>query len=473
MSLLDPATWDADERRAALDLGKAGFDHCSASGTARNGMVIGSTGPFAHLAGQRALEAGGSAVDAALTTAFAQIVLAAGSWVSFAGFFGMIHFDGATGEVTALSAGYGTFAEETDPASIPASPTPSGRTALVPGFVAGAHAAHQRFGKLDWTELWAPARYIAEHGVPVGETLAGMFAYAAKVLTRTPEGRAMFAPSGALPGAGDTFAPPALAATLAKLAEHGPDWMYRGPWAERFVDIVRRDGGRARMSDLSSYQPIWSRPASGRFAGHDLHTLPAPDTGGRRLLTALGLIDVADLGDPTTDPDALYWLIQIIRYVSGDQADLPSTESYDARWARLLRAGKIGTEPPTTTGGHSDCVVTADRDGNLTAVCHSINTAAWGSTGLVVDGIPLPDSASFQQAELAPGAHLPMVACPAIALSDSGAVQASSSIGSGLNAVTIPGIHITLRLGLDPAAAVALPLGTVRRRLSATRSPRR
>ena len=282
MGLLDPMIWNGEDRRATLDVGIDGLDHFSVAGTARHAMVVGSTGPFAQLAGQRALEAGGSAVDAAITTALAQIVLAAGSWVSLAGIFGLVHFDAATGEVSALSAGFGTFAEETDPASIPGAPTPSGRTALVPGFVAGAHAAHQRFGRLQWAELWAPARYLAEHGVPVGEVLAGIITIRADVLTHTPEGREMFAPSRALPEIGDTFAPPALDATLARLAEHGPDWMYHGPWAEHFVEVVRRHGGHARMSDLAEYLPVWFAGPRARVSPITTSTpclLPTPAAG--------------------------------------------------------------------------------------------------------------------------------------------------------------------------------------------------
>ena len=168
----------------------------------------------------------------------------------------------------------------------------------------------------------------------------------------------------------------------------------------------------------------------------------------------------ADLGDPTIDPEALYWLIQIIRYSATDHA-LTSSESIDARWARLRQAGKIETQRSATPGTHSDYVVTADREGNIAAVCHSISTSIWGTTGLVVDGIPLPDAAAFQQSELAalsPGAHLPMPVNPAIALHGGRAVQASSSIGIGLHAATIQGLHATLRLGLGPAIAVARPL---------------
>jgi acetyl esterase/lipase len=67
-----------------------------------------------------------------------------------------------TGRVDSLSAGFAAFAAETDPATIPRAPQPSGRSALVPGFVAGIGAAHRRFGRLPWSDLFSPAIWVAE-----------------------------------------------------------------------------------------------------------------------------------------------------------------------------------------------------------------------------------------------------------------------------------------------------------------------
>lgn len=45
---------------------------------------------------------------------------------------------------------------------------------------------------------------------------------------------------------------------------------------------------------------------------------------------------------------------------------------------------------------HSDGVVAVDRWGNMAAVTHSINTVLWGRTGIIVDGVSIPDSAAIQ-----------------------------------------------------------------------------
>jgi gamma-glutamyltranspeptidase / glutathione hydrolase len=462
---LDPSGWDADTVRRAGPPGGMAPDIGAATGTGDRGIVVGSTGAFATLAGQRALMAGGSAVDAALTTAFAQAGLCLGAWVSYAGIFSLVHYTAATGEVDTLSAGFGTCAAETDPASIPSPPTPSGRTALVPGFVAGTYAAHQRFGRLPWKWLWSPALHLAEHGVPISAALEHFFTVRADTLGRTPEARAAFAAEGSFPHVGALFCQPTLAATLRAVAEQGPEWMYRGPWAEHFVDLVRRDGGRVQPSDLADYRPRWGDPLCAEFCGHQVLTLPTPDTGGLALLTALALIEAADLGDPARDPDALYWLIQIIEH-SATQAGETSISALDpgrvAELSEQMRyAGAAATLDSAERSGHSDFVLTADAEGNIAAVCHSINTAIWGTTGIVVDGIAIPDPAAFQQRALArldPGAHLPMPVNPAIAQRDGQPVLASSSVGAGLHSVTVQQLNSVLRLGTDIHTAVDQPL---------------
>jgi gamma-glutamyltranspeptidase/glutathione hydrolase len=411
---MEPTRWDGDEvgRHLAMDIDSVGIQ--AASGTATRAMVVGSTGPFAQLAGRKALAAGGSAADAVITTALTQIALAAGSWVSYAGVFMLVHH--AAGRVDSLSAGFATFAEETEPAGIPRAPQPSGRTALVPGFMAGVQAAHRRFGVLPWADLFRPAIYVAEHGFPVGVVRESQFGMRADVL---PESfRAV---------RGEMFRQPELAETLRGLAAEGAEWMYRGPWARRFVDVVRGAGGKATLDDLAGYEPTWAQPRQGNFHGHQVYALGEPDSGGASLLRALQAAE--GLGDPLRDPQSLHQLIQISR-----------------------RTQRPGT--------HSDFVLAVDERGNVAAACHSINTSLWGCTGLFAGGISIPDAASFQQnvlAGLGPGDHVPFPANPAIALRDGQPVLASSSIGAGLHPATLQGLHAVLALGVPLPEAVRRP----------------
>src|SRR5262245_30783152 len=133
----------------------------------RNGVVVGTTGPMAVHAGLEILKKGGSAADAALATSLAQVVECAGAYVSHAGILSMVYFDAATGNISFLNACYNTPLEEKNPRTIPGLGKASGRTALVPGFMAGVQAAHDRFGKLPRKTVFEPARTMAEQGFKV------------------------------------------------------------------------------------------------------------------------------------------------------------------------------------------------------------------------------------------------------------------------------------------------------------------
>jgi gamma-glutamyltranspeptidase/glutathione hydrolase len=102
-------------------------------------------------------------------------------------------------------------------------------------------------------------------------------------------------------------------------------------------------------------------------------------------------------------------------------------------------------------------VVAVDASGNVAAVLHTINTDLWGSTGIIVDGVPIADIQSRQQrilARIQPGGRVPDPTNPLIVLKDGKPVLASSSIGMGLHEQTLLSIVNVLEYGLDPATAV-------------------
>jgi gamma-glutamyltranspeptidase/glutathione hydrolase len=181
----------------------------------RKGMVVASSQAFAIRAGVEMLRQGGNAIDAALTTALAQIALRASSVASYAGILNLVCYDATTGLVHALDAGFDVPREETDPLSIPRPPTPSGRTALIPGFMAGVEAAHARFGKLPFQCLFESAIYLAEEGFELDLVVPARIQYRNEVLSRRAETRAVFTKSdGEFYQQGDHFCQPELAETL-------------------------------------------------------------------------------------------------------------------------------------------------------------------------------------------------------------------------------------------------------------------
>ncbi len=483
---LSPANWPEGELEKYIKLNQT-IDRPHPLAEGSEGMIAGTTGALAVRAGLEALKQGGSAVDAVMTTALSQISLAAGCWVSYAGILTMVYYDVETDKVYSMHAGYNTVQEEKDPLTIPSSGTHSGRTALVPGFMAGVQAAHDRFGKLPFDKLFEPAIYFAENGFEIESLLGYRITKREDIITRLPEIREVFTKeNGDFYKEGELFKQPQLAETLRKVASQGADYMYREEWAKKFVDAVCREGGKMKLKDLEDYKAIWSEPTHTKFRDYDAYSLGFPSHGGVNILEALNLLEVSDLkslGHYTKSADALYWFIQIARpglfftffphelfkahvpdldvspqsRMKKETAKLLWDKMQKGDWERALKSIFALIYRETEKSNHSDGVVAVDERGNVAAIVHSINTTWWGTTGIFVDGISIPDSACFQQQlikTVGPGSYLPDPTNPLLVFKDGKPILASSSIGSGLHSVTIQNLHNVLDFNMDPKTSV-------------------
>jgi gamma-glutamyltranspeptidase / glutathione hydrolase len=462
---MNPELWPQQELRQQLASNRIHIDFSSATGDSSGGMVMGSTGPFAQYCGGQALRAGGNAMDAAVATSMAQITLCVGSWVSFAGIATLVVHDPQTGETHSINGPFRTFRDETQAATIPTAPTPSGRTALVPGYFAAMHAAHLRFGRLCWAEVLEPAIWLCDNGIPVSDGLRGMVGLRREMLQRLPETREVFFPNGTDPWVKDAwFKQPALGHTLRQVVAQGPAYLYEGEWADAFVRQVSAEGGKVCKEDLATYRAVEGQPLRARVYGHELRTVSAPDNGGAVLAEGLRLMEAMKIGDPLASGENLYWMAQILHQTAGNALFANEERVDDAHIAKVAQAMQAagGAVRPSKllAGSHSDYVVSADAQGMMVAVCHTINTAIWGTTGLNVGGISIPDAASFQQqvlAQLKPGDFLPNPMNPTLVFRDGRAILACSSVGSGLMSVTLQSVHAMLGLGMDVKQAVQRP----------------
>jgi gamma-glutamyltranspeptidase/glutathione hydrolase len=455
----------------------------------RSGLVVGLTGQRSVGAGIESLKKGGSAADAAVATALAQVVEAAGSYVSFAGILSMTYFEASTGEVHFLNACYNTPLDENDPLSIPAldeeglKGVASGRTALVPGFMAGVQAAHDRFGKLPFAAVVRPAIALAEDGFPVDPLLAASIGFRKEALSRLPETKRVFTrKEGGFYAEGDLFRQPELAETLGQVAARGSAYMYTGDWARRFVDAVRRDGGRITPRDLETYRVVWEPPLETTYRDARVFAPGLSSTGGVDTVEALNLLECAALeqrGAPTQSADSFFWLMQITNNQSLNFAPEPAARRFPGRdlspraratkdharwlweqmqagaWPYAVKPARAKPRP-----GHSSGVVAVDRWGNVAALTHSINTTAWGNTGIFVAGVSIPDSAAFQQEAIkqaGPDNRLPDRMSPLIVTRDGRPVLASSAIGAGLHQRNVQILANVLAFDMDAQAGVDAP----------------
>jgi gamma-glutamyltranspeptidase/glutathione hydrolase len=464
---------------------------------AKQGMVVDITGDGAAAAGRDAMLRGGNAMDAAMTTAMLEPCLTLGRKVSYAGIIAVVYYDAASGKVYDLDADYNTVRGETDPLTIPGPSNgderadrnfrykPSGRTALVPGFLAGVEAAHQRFGKRPFAEIVEPAIRCAEDGVRLTPGNFKVLDRQRDVLDRLPETKAIFTrPDGSRYWPFQLLRQPALAETLRAIVRNGVrSHIYEGPWAREFVAAVQRDGGRMTMDDLAAYQPRWIEPVHGHFNGYDVYAHGRPPAlGGVQLIEALNIATAAGVSAQPAygkDPVTLFNLMQIGKVsilLSVPELRDPVAESLDldltpqsrldprtstALW-NAMRAGKLPRfiKVPQPASEHTDVAIAVDAQGNVAAVVHTMNTRNWGASGIFVGGISIPDSASFQQttmARLAPGARLPDTLTLGVALKDGKPALGFGSAGEGAHMRTFAALVSTLGRGLTPQQAIDEP----------------
>ena len=128
-------------------------------------------------------------------------------------------------------------------------PTSGPRNAVVPGSLRGAEAVWRAHGRLDWANLFSGA-LAAAAGHTVTPRMAEVYE---RVESRghTDALRRILGRESA-PRAGDTIRMPDLSTTLELIARQGPDAFYRGRLADRLVAAAKKEGAALRHEDLDA-----------------------------------------------------------------------------------------------------------------------------------------------------------------------------------------------------------------------------
>ena len=272
--------------------------------------VVSAADPRAAAAGAEMLSKGGSAVDAALATAFALTVVEPQS----SGLGG--------GAFLVMSDAHGRVRSWDGRETAPASATPerfltpdgkpmdfrsavlSGRSVGVPGLVALAAKAHAAGGRLPWATLFAPAIRLARGGVRLSPRLVHTLGIVGPMLEQGIAGergaaRLYVQPGGAARPVGTLVLQPELAATFETIARGGRDAFYKGPIAERIATTVSTDprgGGGMTTADLAGYDAIERQPVCGTYRGWRLCGAAPPASGAVAVLQILRQLERFDMG---------------------------------------------------------------------------------------------------------------------------------------------------------------------------------
>jgi gamma-glutamyltranspeptidase / glutathione hydrolase len=265
---------------------------------ARDGMVV-SQNLIASTIGADVLREGGTAVDAAVATAFALAVThpTAGN----IGGGGFLLFRGASGEADAYDfremapakAGPTMFLEKGQYSE--ALHHDSYLSVGVPGTVAGLHLAWKERGKLPWKRLLAPAIALAGDGFVVTDGLARSLRSVLTEMEKHPGSLSQFTKDGAPYAASDVLKQPDLARTLQAIADRGPAGFYQGEVAALIAKDMAAHGGLITREDLAAYVPKKRVPIKGTYRGYEIMSMPPISSGGVGLLEQLNILEGYDL----------------------------------------------------------------------------------------------------------------------------------------------------------------------------------
>jgi gamma-glutamyltranspeptidase / glutathione hydrolase len=374
--------------------------------------------PLTWAAGQEVLERGGTAVDACCAAAFVSWVVESPLTGPGGGGFLLVHFGGMTtvldffvtvprafggrDELLALAVDFDGDTQQvfhTGPAAV-----------AVPGTARGLFAAHARWGRLPWADLFGRAVALARDGFELTPTATYLLDILDPLLKHTPEGAAMYTRADGRMALAD-FAP-----TLELFAREGVEPLYSGELARAVCAHVP-----LTLEDLAAYEVIEREPLSVFFGGHELRTNPPPSSGGR--LIGVGLESV-DRGSSVVEA------MQAMEAVRG--------------------AGGVGG----TT--HISVV---DADGNVAALSSSLGSGS----GVVVPGTGIHLNNMLGEADLAvadahPGQRLTSMMAPSLVLRGGAPRLVIGSAGSNrLRGAILQVVHNVIAKGMTVRDAVDAP----------------
>ncbi len=289
----------------------------------QNGMVA-SAHPLATQAGVEMLQQGGNAIDAAVATTLAISVVEPFSAGIGGGGFMMAKVGNETKaldfrERAPQKATRNMYLDAQGKVR-PNASLEGHLAAGVPGTISGLAAAHQKYGKLPWRTVVAPAIKLARDGFAVSEIYTEQAKSKQKLLASNPAARAIFTRNGRPLQPGEKLIQRDLAQTLIAVARN-PQNFYTGTIASAIDRDMRQNKGLITLADLKAYQPKWREPLCGKFRQYDVCSMPPPSSGGIHLLqilNILGTTDLAKLG--WHSPDALHLLIESMRIAYADRS---------------------------------------------------------------------------------------------------------------------------------------------------------
>lgn len=369
--------------------------------------AVASPDYYGAIAAQEMLAKGGNAVDAAVATAFALAVTYPEAGNIGGGGFMTLWMDGKPYFIDYREVAPGKATKDmyldADKNVIPNLSLYSHQASGVPGTVAGMWAVHQRFGKLDWKAIMAPAIRFAQEGFTVDKQLVKRYQEAEALAPANGYFKHYFGTMRT----GETFKQPELAKVLARIADKGSDGFYKGETAQLIAKQMTKNAGLITEDDLANYQAKWRTPLIANWQNMQIITAPPPSSGGLGLIQLLLMKqDLANefKGVTVNSAPYIHLLAEIEKRVFADRAEymgdpdfvtVPVERLMDANYLSQ-RAKQINAKAITATDqvrpgldNENEKLQTThfsivDKWGNAVSNTYTLN--GWFGSAVVIEG---------------------------------------------------------------------------------------
>jgi gamma-glutamyltranspeptidase/glutathione hydrolase len=393
--------------------------------------MVAAEHPLEAIAGMKALEGGGNAVDAAVAVFYMTTVVEQhqagiggdGFILAYVAEEDRVIFINGTGPAPKLATR--EFYEK-----LGGIPDEGPYSTDVPGAVNAFDIALQKYGTKTYAELLKPAIDAAAEGHPLSFWAASHHGRAVDKISPYPSSVKILMQEGSPLGAGDVYVQTDLAQTLETIAKEGADSFYRGRLARLSADFYAKQKGLLRYEDLASYRAEESNPIKTTFDGLDVYQ-SAPNSQGIVMLMALNILEGYDLRKlGHNSPEYLHVVTEALKLAFADRnryiadprftQEMPTEALLSKDYAKVRRSlirmdlaikdaappgeprhnqavlegfevtyeedvpQRIQRSSVLDEGGETSSFSIADRFGNLVSVTHSVNSR-FGS-GMMVEG---------------------------------------------------------------------------------------
>ena len=291
----------------------------------------------------------------------------------------------------------------------------------VPGTVAGLWEVHSKFGSLEWSKLLEDAIYYAENGFYITPYLSDMLVKYESKLSFYPETKKIFQKNNQ-DFENKKLVQKDLAKTLKLIAQYGRDGFYLGPVAEKIHTQMQLNGGLITKDDLENYQPVWRTPLKSTYRDTEIITMGPPSSGGVHVIQMLNILESHNVSKiEHNSSEYINLLTEIMKYAYADRSkylgdpdyyEVPVSQIISKNYAKTINEKiKIGKVTPSSViypGTFSDNesyetthFSIVDKDGNAVSSTYTLNST-FGS-GVVIKNTGILMNNEMDDFAAAPG----------------------------------------------------------------------